>query len=182
MWRSLSPRWKRLVSSLAVSALVVVVIGLGYLTFQAVSNRRQRMPNGAEAVIEPGSGPLLEVGSFSTRQEKSSDGERLSISLRMRLTAPGTVDCYVYVLARNDHVSPKLWAVWPPQGTGGAITAGGHLRTQNPTTGEEVSLTTSWTRVTATLDHPPGHPPFETVLLYVVSREGEILLVRPFAL
>jgi hypothetical protein len=181
MFGNLSPRTRRLVNSLAYSALVTVVMGLGYLTFRVVSERRQAAENGDEATAEPAPIPLVDFDSFSTRREKTSDAERLSVSLRLRLTAPGTVDCYVYVLARNDHVSPKLWGVWPTQGPGGAISAAGHFRSNNPTTGSPVQLTSSWTRITATIDHPPGHPPFDTVMVYVVSAKGEILLARPFA-
>lgn len=182
MFASLSPRWRRLISSVAYGALVALVTGLGYLTFRAVSERRHRADVSGETTAEQGMTPLLDVANFSARQERSSDGERLAISLRLRLTAPGSVDCYVYVLARNDHVSPKLWAVWPSQGPGGAVTAGGHFRSTSPTTGEAVKLSPSWTRLSATLDHPSGQPPFDTVMVYVVSPQGDILLARPFAL
>jgi len=179
MFRSLSPRWRRLVSSLAYSALVGLVVVLGYLTFEAVSRRRQ---GGDQVAEQQAPAPLFEIANFWARQEKSAEAERLTVSMRLRLTAPGTVDGYVYVVARNDHVSPRLWAVWPSQGTGGTVTAGGHLRTEDPSTGHEVTLTEGWTRISATLDHPPGRPPFDTVYIYVVSPKGEILLSRPFAL
>jgi hypothetical protein len=121
------------------------------------------------------------VNGFSARREKSSDVERLNVSLRLRLTAAATIDCYVYMLARNEHLSPKLWVVWPAQ-AGGAVTAGGHFRGGSPPTGESVQLTSSWTRIDATLQHPPGQPPFDTVTLYVLNARGEVLLERPFAL
>lgn len=181
MFQSLSPRWRRLINSLALSALVVLVVGLGYLTFRAVSERRHRADSG-EATGQQPAVPLIDVNGFSRRLDKSSDAERLTVSLRLRLTAPGSIDCYVFVLARNDHVAPKLWGVWPTQGPSGAVTAGGHFRGSSPATGEAMSLTPSWTRITATIDHPPGQPPFDTAMVYVVSPKGEILLTRPFTL
>jgi hypothetical protein len=182
MVQSLAPRWRRLINSVAYSALVALVSVLGYLTFRAVSERRHSTAPTSAAPAAEESTPLFDIANFSARQERSAEGERLSVSLRLRLTRAGSVDAYVYVLARNDHVSPRLWAVWPTHGPGGVVTAGGHLRTHNPASGEAVTLTPSWARVTATLDHPSGRPPFDTVYVYVVSPRGEILLARPFAL
>ena len=188
MFESLPPRWRAVVNSLAYSALVALVIGLGYFTFRAINEHRH---GGEAAGSPPGSGgegselaslPLVEFDNFATRRERSSDSERLQVSLRLRLNASGNLDCYVFVLARNDHTSPKLWAVWPTQGPGGAITGGGHLSGSNPAGGQAVTLASGWTRINATLDHPLGKPPFDTVMVYVVSPKGEILLARPFAL
>lgn len=181
MFESLSPRWRRLISSVGYGALVVVVTGLGYLTFRAVSERRHAAASDAEGSAEGEATPLFEVTNFAARQERSAEAERLTVFMRIRLTKPGDIDAYVYVLARNDHVSPRLWAVWPAQ-AGVAVTAAGHLRTQDPASGEAVQLSPSWTRITATLDHPPGRPPFDTVYVYLVDPKGTILLSRPFAL
>ena len=180
MFESLSPRWRRWVSSAAYGALVVLVTVLGYLTFRAVGEHRHAATSD-DGATESEVTPLFEIVNFAARQERSADTERLTVFLRIRLTKPGNLDAYVYVLARNDHVSPRVWAVWPSQG-GGAVTAGGHLRTQDPASGEAVQLSPSWTRITATLDHPPGRPPFDTVYVYLVDPKGEILLSRPFAL
>jgi hypothetical protein len=90
--------------------------------------------------------------------------------------------CYVFVLARNDHASPKVWAVWPTQGPGGAITGGGHFNSSNPAAGQAVTLDSGWTRIYAALDQPQGQAAFDTVMVYVVSPKGEVLLARPFAL
>jgi hypothetical protein len=182
MFPSLSPRWRRLINSIAFSALVVLVMVLGYLTFRAVSERRHGAAGETEATTEEETTPLFDIANFAARRERSTDTERLTVSLRVRLTKPGSIDAYVYVLARNDHVTPRVWAVWPTQGPGGVVTSGGHLRTQNPASGEAVQLSSSWTRITATLDHPPGRPPFDTVYIYFVDPNGEILLARPFAL
>jgi hypothetical protein len=181
MFQSLAPRWRRLLNSLVSSALVVLVVGLGYLTFRVVSERRHRAESGEPAGAQAAA-PLIDVNAFWRRVDKSSDAERLTVSVRLRLSAPGSLDCYVFVVARNDHVSPRLWGVWPTQGPGGALTAGGHLGGGSPASGAAVRLTNSWTRVTATIDHPLGRPPFETAMVYVVTSKGEILLARPFAL
>jgi hypothetical protein len=179
MLKSLPPRWRHLINSLAYTALVAVAAGLGYLTFRATTQRHGPQPGGElpEAVTVP----LIDVNAFSARREKSSDTERLTVSLRLRLTARAAVDCYVYVLARNEHVSPKLWVVWPTPAVR-AVTAGGHFRGGTPLTGEPVQLTSSWTRISATLPHPPGQPPFDTVTVYVLNARGAVLLERPFAL
>jgi len=193
MFESLSPRWRAVVNSLAYSALVALVTGLGYLTFRAANEHRHgggAARSGADSSssgsggeqTEPSSLPLVEFDNFSARRDKSSDSERLRVSLRLRLNASGNMSCYVFVLARNDHTSPKLWAVWPTQGPGGAITGGGHVSGSNPAGGQPVTLASRWTGITATLDHPLGKPPFDTVMVYVVSPKGEILLARPFAL
>jgi hypothetical protein len=184
MLQSMPPHWRRLISSLAYGGLVVLVVGLGYLTFQAVKERRIGSANhgGGAAAADQGTIPLIEVSAFSSRRDKSSDAERVTVSLRLRVTTPAPVDCYVYVLAHNDHVSPKIWGIWPVQEPGGAVTAGGHFWSSNPTSGQALRLSTSWNRISATIDHPLGKPPFETVTVYVVSPKGEILLARPFLL
>jgi len=178
MFQSLAPHRRRLINSLAYTALVAVAAGLGYLTFRATERRNEPRPTSEVADITL---PLIDVSAFSARSEKSSDVERLNLSLRLRLTAHATVDCYVYILARNAHVVPKLWAVWPAQASA-AVTAGGHFRGGTPPTGEPVQLTSSWTRVSATLQRPPGQPPFDTVTVYVLNARGEVLLERPFPL
>jgi hypothetical protein len=184
MLESLSPRWRAVLNSIAYSALVALVAGLGYMTFRAVNEHRQGGQTASRSDSpEPIALPLVEFDTFAARREKNSDSERLHVSLRLRLAASGNLDCYVFVLARNDHTSPKIWAVWPAQGPGGAITGGGHLSGSNPAGGQAVTLLASrWTSITATLDQPRGKSPFDTVMVYVVSPKGEILLARPFAL
>jgi len=181
MLRSLAPHTRRLLNSFAYTGLVAVVAALGYLTFYALNHRHDAESTSGTAA-ESATTPLFELSNFSVRLEKSSDAERLTIAVRLRLTATGSVDCAIYVVARNDHVSPKIWAVWPPQDAAGAMTAGGHFRGNNPTSGQNLQLTTHWTRVTATIDHPIGQPAFDVVTVYLVSPQGEILLSRPFVL
>ena len=52
----------------------------------------------------------------------------------------------------------------------------------DPATGQAVSLTSRWTRISGAIDHPLGRPPFDEVMVYVVGPQGEVLLARPFAL
>ena len=182
MLDSLSPRWRRLLSSLAYSALVAVVAGLVYLTFRATTERHSTAEKSADMTAESETMPLVDFDNFSSRIERSSDSERISVSLRLRLTAAGSLACHVYVVAHNDHVSPKLWGVWPTQGPDGALTAGGHFRGSNSDSGEPVILIPGWTRITASIAHPPGQAPYEMVMVYVVGPTGNVLLARPFTL
>jgi hypothetical protein len=178
---SRAPHWRRIVNSLAYSALVALVAALGYLTFRAVGANRNPTDQESDSSESLPTSPI-DVDSFVVRQERSSDIERLNVSLQMRLTSPGSADCWIYIVARNDRSTPHLWAVWPPQDAGGAITGGGYLRTGASPTGASVTLTPRWTRISGSLDHPPGKPPFETVTVYVVAETGQILLSRPFNL
>ncbi len=180
MWKSLPRRTHRVLNSVAYTALVALVAGLGYLTLRAVTERRANTLS-AEPVSESPM-PLLEFRSFSSRRDWIGDSQRLHVSVRLRLTAPGTIDCYLFVLARNDHVEPKLWALWPADAATVALSAGGHFRASSPTAGQFATLTHSWSRVAAQFDHLPGRPSFDTVVVYVVSPKGEILFERPFAL
>src|SRR5262245_19690903 len=98
MLQSLPPGWKRLVSSLALGGLVGLVIGLGYLSFRVANARRQgRVGSAASADVV--TLPLVDVSGFASRREKGSGSERLTVSVKLRLSAPGLVDCFVYVLA-----------------------------------------------------------------------------------
>ncbi|MFN8625908.1 MAG: hypothetical protein U0587_08005 [Candidatus Binatia bacterium] len=172
-----SGRQKRLLSSLSYAALVALAAVLGYLTYRATQQRP-----GGDQVAEPvAPAPLIELSGFSARREKSSDAERLTVALRMRLSARAPIDCYVYVVARNEHASPKLWVPWPEEAAR-ALTTGGHFRGSSPPSGQAIRLTSSWTRINATIPHPVGRPPFDTVTVYLVGPQGEILLERPFAL
>jgi hypothetical protein len=101
--------------------------------------------------------------------------------MRVRLSARTPIDCYVYIVARNERVSPKLSVPWP-EDAANALTTGGHFRSSNPPSGQAIHLTSSWTRLNATIPHPVGGPPFDTVTVYLVGLQGEILLERPFAL
>ncbi len=172
-----SRRQKRLLSSLSYAALVALAAALGYLTLRA-TQQGHGGDSLAEGVTPP---PLIELSGFSARREKSSDAERLSVAMRLRLSARAPLDCYIYIVARNEHVSPKLWAPWPEEAAN-ALTTGGHFRGSSPPSGQSIRLTSSWTRVNATIPHPMGKPPFDTVTVYLVGSQGEILLERPFAI
>ncbi len=122
----------------------------------------------------------IEFDRFSARRERSPEGDRLSVSLRLRTSMSVSLPCYVLVVARNDQTAPKLWAIWPAQPPGPAITAGGHFHGTTPTTGYAVTLSDQWERINATVPHPSGGETFDTVVLYVVDGDGRILLARPF--
>lgn len=179
MLESWSPRARRLLSSFGYTSLIAFVAALGYIAFLAESEERDHAPH-ADDTAEHAAVPLIEIDGYLPRQEKSTDMERLNVSVRLRLNAPGTMDSWVVVVARNDHVTPKLWAVWPKDATA-AITAGGHFRGNSPGAGYQATLSSAWTRINASLDHPPGSAPFDTVMIYVANAKGEIVLVRPFS-
>jgi hypothetical protein len=60
------------------------------------------------------------------------------------------------------------------------ITAGGYFHGANPSSGFSMTLTDAWQRITATVSNPDGGPTFDTVVVYVISPNGSMLLVRPF--
>jgi hypothetical protein len=173
----LSQASRRLLASLAYTALFAVVAGLAYLTF--VNLRAPRDYSAAETIDEA---HPIELGNFSTRIEKTAKSQRLVVSFKVRVTTPAALDSFVYVAARNDHTTPGVWGVWPRQEPGGAFTQGGHFRSHDPKTGFGVRLVDSWQRVTAPIDQPKGTALFDTVIVYIVATDGEILLARPFAL
>lgn len=171
---------QRILSSLAYTTLVAIVAGLGYLTFVATNRPSQEGDSSADGP-EAGTVPLVEIAGFAPRHEKSSDMERLNVSVQLRINAPGSMDAWVFVVARNDHVSPKLWAAWP-SGAHAAITTGGHFRGSSPGAGHQVTLTSSWARIHASIDHPPGAAAFDTVMIYIVNAKGQVMLARPYPL
>jgi hypothetical protein len=119
---------------------------------------------------------------FSARRERSAEGDRLTVSLRMRTTLSVSLPCYVFLVARNDQVVPKQWAIWPPQSAGPAITTRGHFHGATPTTGFPIVLSDQWERIDATVAQPDGGAPFDVVVVYVVDAHGRILITRPFRL
>jgi hypothetical protein len=181
MFDSLPRRWRRVLNSLAYTGLVALVAALGHLTFQAAGQHRSASDQASQAG-EVTSPALIALDGFVTRQARSSDAESLNVSLRLRLTSEGSLPCHVYLVARNDHATPRLWAVWPPQDGGGMFTGGGYLRAGGAPEGDPIDLTPRWVRINATVDRQPGAPPFETVIVYVVAEDGRILLARPFRL
>lgn len=172
-------RWRRAANSAAFTTLLVVVLVLGYLAFTRVL---QRSPATTATSTETDAEPVIEVDRFTARQERSGDGERLSVSVRLRTTLPEAISGFVFVVARNDHVTPHIWAIWPAQSGPAVITTGGHFHGANPTSGQPMALSKSWDRITAVLPHEPGQAAFDAVTIYFVSPEGQILLSRPFGL
>jgi hypothetical protein len=116
---------------------------------------------------------------FSAQRERSDEGERLSVSLRLRTSAGVSLPCTVFVVARDDAATPKLWTIWPPQPPGPAITAGGHFHAGAPDAGHAVTLSDAWERVTASFPMPPAGD-YTKVVVYVVDPAGRVLLARPF--
>jgi hypothetical protein len=122
----------------------------------------------------------VQFDRFSAHRERSEEGDRLSVSLRLRTSESVSLPCFVFVIARNDQVMPKVWAVWPPQPSGPAITAGGHFHGATPSAGQAVTLSDQWERITAILPQPSSGESFDTVVVYLVDPSGRILLERPF--
>jgi hypothetical protein len=122
----------------------------------------------------------VQFDRFSARRERTAEGERLSVALRLRTGSGKPLACFVFVVLRNDDVTPKVWAVWPPQEPGRVLSAGGHFHGANPELGMSVTLTDEWQRVTASVEEEPGRPRFNTAVVYVVTGSGQTLLVRPF--
>jgi len=122
----------------------------------------------------------IQFDRFSARLESSAEGERLSVSLRLRTSMSVSLPCYLFMVARNDQTTPKAWAIWPPQPAGPAITAGGHFHGAAPANGYALTLSDQWERVTATVTQPSSGVTFDTVEVYVVDPDGRILLARPF--
>jgi hypothetical protein len=116
---------------------------------------------------------------FAARRERSEEGERLSVSLRLRTSASVSLPCYVFMIARADQATPRAWAAWPPGAEGVAISTGGHFHGATPNAGFPITLSDSWQRVTATLPQPASAD-FDTLIVYVVDPVGRILLARPF--
>jgi hypothetical protein len=172
-------RWRPAANSAAFSSLLVVVLVLGYFALTRVMEQRHPGPS---AAVEAEPAPGIEFDRFSTRHERTDEEERLSVSLRLRAASSQPVSGFLFVVARNDHVTPHLWVIWPPQANGLAITSGGHFHAATPTAGEALTLTDRWERISTTLPHPPGQLPFDTVVIYFVSPQGQILLSRPFGL
>src|SRR5262245_21776294 len=141
------------------------------------------------SVLNDATRPLQRLGQaheaigfdrFSARRERSPEGDRLSVSLRMRTTLSVSLPCYVFLVARNDQAVPKQWAIWPAQPAGPNITTSGHFHGSQPTSGYAIVLSDQWERIDATVPQPNGSAPFDSVVVYVVDADGRILITRPF--
>jgi hypothetical protein len=157
--------------------LLVVLASVAGLLFLArfLSFEEVSLPAG-----DRGAGEEVQFDRFSARLEHGAAGEHLSVSLRLRTNDEAGLPCYAFVVARNDGASPRRWSIWPPQPPGPAITAGGHFHGSVPATGFSITLTDAWQRITATVPSPSGTPPFDSVVVYVLSPLGKVLLARPF--
>jgi hypothetical protein len=165
-------RRDRIAATLLV-ALVVIVGGV-------LVARRTVLDGGADPAPDPRlQRDAVLFDHFAIRRERSDEDDRLSISLRLRTSASVSLPCFVFMIARNDQATPRVWAAWPPQAQGLAISAGGHFHGATPDAGYAVTLSDTWERVTATIPQSTGTS-FETVIVYVVDPGGRILLARPF--
>ncbi len=162
------------VLSLAPVALVSL-LALGLVPGCSRKNEAEKTAAGSQPRV-------IEVDRFSARLEKSDDKERLIVSFRLRSSLPEALGCYVFVVARADRATPKLWAIWPTQNPGLAISAGGNFHAAHPSSGHLLQLGDSWSRIDATLPRTVGQPPFDFAVVYVVAPDGNILLAHPFPL
>jgi hypothetical protein len=174
MRREKGRRRRRLVT-LGFAGTAVVFLAL-------LGAERMDLFDALRAATGPDHPATVEFSRFSAHRERTEDGERLSISLRLRTTLDHAISCYAFVVARNDHLAPRIWSIWPPQAPGAAITAGGHFHGAVPSAGYGVELTNRWQRITATVPHPAGGDRFDTVVVYVMSADGKVLLARPFSI
>lgn len=159
---------------------IALVVILGILAAGVYQLRRHDTDDTAESA---GTAPLapVEIDRFSARLEKSNEEERLTVSLRLRATGSEPLECFVFVVARAERGSPRQWAIWPAESPGMAISAGGHFHAAHPASGYPLSLARGWERIDAVLPHAADQPPFDSVSVYVVGANGNVLLERPFA-
>lgn len=169
-------RHKRLVNSLAYTALVAVVAGLGYLTLKILES-----PRVEDSGPPPESAGLIELEGFQARPERSGSGWILRVSLRLRAATAHPLDCQVFLVAKGEPESGKLFQVWPTIGPGTPFSAAGHLTSGNVSSGAPLTLTQSWQRIVATIPLPTAGASFHTVTVYVFGPRGEVLLSRPFS-
>ena len=165
----------------ATVAGALLLVALAFLAAYVLQVRRDDLLAPAEVTPAEPSAPI-ELDRFSARLEKTNDIERLAVSVHLRATAAESLGCFVFVVARSERGARKTWAIWPPSSPGMAISAGGHFHAAHPATGHPLTLTSAWERIDAVLPLRKGQPPFDTVALYVVADNGNILLSRPFAL
>lgn len=158
-------------------ALLVVLSLLAAGVYQL----RQRPPD--DSGESAGAAPLapVELDRFSARLEKANDEERLTVTLLLRSTGAEPLECFVFVVARAERGAPRPWAIWPAESPGMAISAGGHFHAAHPASGYPLSLGRDWERIDAVLPRTPGQAPFDSVSVYVVGANGNVLLERPFA-
>jgi hypothetical protein len=163
---------------IAALLLVVLVAALAALLAARRTLRDTGPPPVADARLQR---DAVLFDRFTARRERSDEGDRLSVSVRLRTSASVSLPCFVFLLARGEQATPRVWAAWPAQSPGSAVSAGGHFHGATPDAGHAVTLTDSWERITATIPQPPATP-FDTVVVYVVDPAGRILLARPFRL
>ena len=156
-----------------VLALLVVVAAFGAVLAHRFGGARVEKNS-----ARPRTGNVaVEFSNFSARHERSPEGDRLIVALRLRTPDEPELACFVFVLAQS-HNDPAVWSAWPPQNDDRAITRSGQFHGAFPAAGFGVILTPGWERVTST--HPEHATHFDTVVIYVVAADGRVLLNRPF--
>ena len=161
---------------IAAALLVALVVIAGALLLA----RRTLFDDGAEPAPDPRlQRDAVLFDRFAARRERSDEDDRLGISLRLRTSASVSLPCFVFMIARGDQSTPRVWAAWPPQAQGVAVSAGGHFHGATPDAGFAVTLSDTWERVSATIPEPTGAD-FDSVTVYVVDSGGRVLLARPF--
>ena len=153
----------------------------GASTLLAVSYLHQVGLVDLESASPPRTEPaLVRFSRFSAHRDRNEEGERLSVSLRLRTDLGKDLDCFAFVVARNDRVTPLLWSIWPPQPPGPAISPGGHFHGATPKAGYALTLSDRWQRLSLTVPRVEADQHYDTVVVYVLNAEGRILLARPF--
>jgi hypothetical protein len=152
--------------------LLAVAVGAVLLAYRSGKPRVETV-----SPRPPAGRGTVEFSNFSARHERSPEGERLSVALRLRTTGQPELPCFIFVLARN-HSDPDAWSAWPQQNDTRAVTRTGHFHGTYPAAGYGIILTPSWERVTST--HPEKAVRYDTVAVYVVAADGRVLLHRPF--
>lgn len=168
-------------SNRARLAGALLLIALAFLAALAFRLRQREAEQATEPIGVAPPAPI-EVDRFSARLEKTSDEERLLVGLRLRANGDEPIEGFVFVVARSDRATPKVFAIWPPLNPGTAISAGGHFHAAHPASGHPATLGPEWERIDAVIERLPGQPPFDQVVVYVVGGGGTVLLARPFAL
>ncbi len=94
-----------------VLLLLIATLALALILRRSVFDDPQRGVQRIQLAHE-----AIDFDRFSARRERSAEGDRLSVSLRLR-TVESTSACPATCTwcARNDQVAPKQWAIWPPQ-------------------------------------------------------------------
>jgi hypothetical protein len=127
-------------------------------------------------------GEEVALDRLDAHLEKTDDQEQLRVTLRLRGLGTDPIECYLFLVARSENSASIQWAIWPPGSPGLAISAGGHFHAAHPASGHSLLLGDSWEHIDALLPLAADQPAYDSVVVYLVRPNGNILLERPFAL